>query len=391
MKILHVLELISPDSAFGGPMRVAFNDASVLTALGHDVTVIAGNTAYDPPPESIGGVPVKLFPARTAVPWVGYAGTYAPAMRRWIAANASRFDVAHVHFGRDLVTIPAARQLCRARVPLVLQTHGMITPSSHPLAGPVDRLWTISLLNRAACVLFLNERERDDLRAVGGPGLSLIRMDNGVRVIGEDVIPHTADREAVPEVLFMARLHERKRAEIFAEAALQLLRPDATARFRIVGPPEGGEAAVDSVIERARREGVTAEQLRREPAVPQDQALKRMSHAAVYVLPAAREPFGMTIIEALSLGIPVVICQDGGLAPFVERHQCGLVTDATPESIASAIRKLLSDSGLAHEMGQRGRAAVKAELSIDQIGRRLEAVYRTLLAERGGTANGHGR
>ena len=384
MKILQVVTLITPDGAYGGPTRVALNHAAVLTRRGHAVTVVAGACGYDELPECIDGVAVRLFPARTAVRGIGYAGTAAPAMRTWIAAHASRIDIAHVHLARDLVTIPAARQLRKAGVPLVLQTHGMITPGSHPLAGPVDWVWTTRLLQQAGCVFYLNERERDDLRRVGGDGLRLEHLQNGVVAVDASVARCGLTRSHdVPEVLCMARLHKRKGAHIFAEAARTLLRAGIRARFCVVGPKEGGEVAVDAVIERARRDGVTEDQLRREPAVAPEQVLARMSKASIYALPAAREPFGMTIVEALSLAIPVVISADGGLAPFVERHGCGVVTKATPEHFASAILRLLSNPVQANAMGQRGRAAVNSELSIEQVGRRLERIYSSLLAARG--------
>jgi glycosyltransferase involved in cell wall biosynthesis len=119
--------------------------------------------------------------------------------------------------------------------------------------------------------------------------------------------------------------------------------------------------------------------LSREPGVPPDQALERISRAGVYVLPALREPFGMTIIEALTLRIPVVICRDGGLASFVEEHECGLVVDGSVESVEQAITTLLDDPGLARLMGDRGRAAVRDELNIERVGRELEKVYASVL------------
>lgn len=380
MKILQIVTLVSPDGAYGGPTRVALNNARALEDLGHEVLLVAGARGYDTFPEHIDGVRVRLFQAKTAIPGVGYAGTTARAMRSWIAESAHCFDVAHVHFARDLVAIPAALELCRSHTPFVVQTHGMITPGSHPLAGPVDLLWTARLLRRADRVLYLNERERADLLTVGGPGLAVESLHNGVPIV-DPTVRLRAAISSEPEVLFMARLHPRKGADIFAEAAVSLLRAGVKAHFRIVGPPEGAEAAVDAVVESARAGGITDEQLRREPAVPPDEALARFAAASVYVLPAADEPFGMTIVEALSCGVPVIIDRGGGLADFVTRHECGLVTQSTPQDVAAAIRQLLSAPELASEMGERGREGIRAELSMENVGRRLETIYGTVLAK----------
>ncbi|MCG5431648.1 glycosyltransferase [Mycobacterium sp. MYCO198283] len=385
MKILHVVTLISPDGAYGGPVRVAVNQAEVMRSFGHDVTIAAGARGYDTLPDRIGNVPVQLFPARTAVPGFGYAGTWAPTMRPWIAANAHEFDIAHVHLARDLVVVPAAFQLRRRHMPMVFQTHGMIRPGGHPLSAPVDRIWTSRLLRDAATVLALTEREENDLRGVGGDSVKVRLLPNGVPM---PEIPPDADskRDRVPEVLFMARLHERKRPEVFAEVALQLLSAGVRACFSVVGPPEGAETAVDAVVEQARARGFGEDALRREPPVPPERALDRMSRASVYVLPAVREPFAMTILEALTLEVPVVIGRDGGLAPFVQRHRCGVVVDGSVQSFAEAITELLSDLASARAMGERGRAAVEAELGIDGVGRELEQVYGAVLSGHRGSS-----
>jgi glycosyltransferase involved in cell wall biosynthesis len=373
--------LIAPDGAYGGPARVAVNQASALTDLGHEVTIAAGQINYENPPRELEGAAAQLFPSRFLIPGVGYAGVFAPTMWSWLAHNAHRFDIAHIHLARDLVTIPAAFRLDKSGVPFVVQTHGMVVPRSHPLATSVDRLLTARLLRRAALVFYLNDRERSDLESIGGADLALDELDNGTPLPSDEWLAKETqtDDDPVPEVLYFARLHERKRPEVFAEAAIRLLRQGVRAKFSIVGPPAGAEDAVDRLIQCARREGISASQLSREPGVPPDQALERISRAGVYVLPALREPFGMTIIEALTLRIPVVICRDGGLASFVEEHECGLVVDGSVESVEQAITTLLDDPGLARLMGDRGRAAVRDELNIERVGRELEKVYASVL------------
>lgn len=383
MKILHVVTLISPDGAYGGPVRVALNQAEILRSFGHEVVVVAGSWGYDEMPSEIGGVPVLLFPAHRAVPGIGYAATRAPSMGAWISRNAAQYDIAHVHFARDLVTIPVVSQLHRLGVPTVLQPHGMVAPGSHRLAGIVDRVWTTRLLTEAAMVLALTDREERDLRSVGGDRLRVRQLPNGVPLPDRPVTPSEGPT-AVPEVLFFARLHERKRAGVFTEVALELLTSGVQAKFSVVGPPEGDERVVDEVILRGRALGFNEDVFVREPPTPPEKALERMSRASIYVLPAVREPFAMTILEALSLELPVVMCTDGGLATFVSRHRCGLVVDGSQESLASAVAELLSDHASARKMGARGRAAVEAELSIAGVGRQLESVYADVLAERGG-------
>jgi glycosyltransferase involved in cell wall biosynthesis len=256
----------------------------------------------------------------------------------------------------------------------------MVTPRRDPLAVAVDARWTVEILRAAQTVFYLNDDERDDLVSVAGERLRLRRLDNGVPVPPK---VDSTSRSTPPEVLFLARLHPRKRPEVFANAALIALRRGVDAQFALVGPEEGSEAAVDSVIDQARREGFDASRLRREPAVGPDAVDDRMRRASVYVLPAVREPFGMTVVEALAVGVPVVIRGDGGLADFVTRHRCGAVVDGDASAFADAIVDLLADPHRLRTYGDDGRMAVRQTYGMHAVARELGDAYRCA-AEREG-------
>lgn len=67
MRILHVVTLLGPDGAYGGPARVALNQSAALIDRGHEVTVAAGTRGFRVTPNRVDGVPVQLFPpARTS-------------------------------------------------------------------------------------------------------------------------------------------------------------------------------------------------------------------------------------------------------------------------------------------------------------------------------------
>lgn len=378
MRILHVVALVTPDGAYGGPVRVAMNQTAALHERGHTVKVAAAATGFPQRPTRLGTVPVELFSSMGTVPGLGFASTWAPQMRSWINANASQFDIAHVHLGRDLVTLPAALQLRRLRIPYVCQTHGMIRARSHRLAPLIDRVWTNKLLRDAAEILCLDEREHADLIEIVGPDCNYELLPNGVPPASDYAAARHARNGQVPEVLFLSRLHKRKHPEVFAEAALSMLRGGVRARFSIVGINQGAEVAVDRVIDTARQEGFGAHLLAREPGLAPERVNERLGRAAVYVLPAEREPFGLTVAEALAVGTPVVIRDDGGLADFVRRHRCGLCVSGSAESISKAVDYLLSNPREAEAMGQRGAAAVKAELSSASVAARLESIYEGL-------------
>jgi glycosyltransferase involved in cell wall biosynthesis len=102
-----------------------------------------------------------------------------------------------------------------------------------------------------------------------------------------------------------------------------------------------------------------------------------MAAAAIYVLPSEREPYPMSVLEAMSVGLPVVISADCGLAPLVERARCGVVTDGETPALVAAVRSMLTDEAAARAMGKRARETALSEFGMRAIGEQLIDIYAT--------------
>jgi glycosyltransferase involved in cell wall biosynthesis len=367
MRILQVVTLISPDGAYGGPARVALNQSAELIQQGHEVTVASTTRGYRVVPTVLDGVPVKLFPARTLIPGTGFAGMGSPAMTGWFRSNRKSFDIVHIHLARELAVLPMAVAARRYKLPYVLQTHGMVVPSNHPLAPPLDALWTRKVLRDAGAIFYLTPLERDQLLEVAGGFLRLTPLGNGV-----PDYPAAAQGPGLPEVLFAARMHPRKRPIAFVEMAKTLLNSGTDARFALVGPDEGEGAALREALKGDSR-------ISWEGAVAPADVPRRMASASLYVLPSVREPYPMSVLEAMSVGLPVIVSSDCGLAQLVERARSGLVTNPQIPSLASAVESILADPTLARAMGERGRATVRTEFTMRTIGDRLVSAYTEVL------------
>lgn len=366
MRILQVATLFSPDGLYGGPTRVALNQSAELISRGHEVTITGAARGYGSLPAQLNGIPAKLFAARSILGRSGFAWTYAPGLTAWLRENWTGFDTVHVHFARDLVVMPVAAAARRREIPYVLQTHGMVVPTDHPLAAPLDRMWTRSILRDASAVFFLDSSERELLRSVAGPDLRLVELGNGV----PDYAPSRSNRVPgrVPEVLFAARMHARKRPLVFVDMAKELLDSGLDARFTLVGSDEGEGTALRAALDEDPR--ITWEGALSPDAIP-----ARMAEADVYVLPSVREPFPMSVLEAMSVGLPVVVTDDCGLAPIVEQSGCGVVTDPSVRGLVAAVGSILRDRSRARSIGRRGREVVLERFGMRRVGDRLVSTY----------------
>ena len=94
-----------------------------------------------------------------------------------------------------------------------------------------------------------------------------------------------------------------------------------------------------------------------------DELAQRYRDAPCVVAPAYNEDYGLTAIEAMAQGRPVVVCSDGGgLAELVDHDVTGLVVEPTPTGIAHAVEALVADPDRARELGANARIRA-AELS----------------------------
>ncbi len=118
--------------------------------------------------------------------------------------------------------------------------------------------------------------------------------------------------------------------------------------------------------------------------VSDDDLARRYREAPCVVAPAYDEDYGLTAIEAMAQGRPVVVAHDGGgLAELVDHEVTGLVVEPTPSGIAAAVERLVGDPDLAAELGANGRIRA-AELSWAAADRELrDGVARALDATAG--------
>jgi len=113
--------------------------------------------------------------------------------------------------------------------------------------------------------------------------------------------------------------------------------------------------------------------------VPWQQLADLYRRASVFVMPSFYETFGISVIEAMAFGLPVVATRTGGLPEVVEDGVTGiLVPTGDAEALADALIRLLRDPDLRQRMGQAGQERVRAEFTIDRVVSQTLAVYESV-------------
>jgi glycosyltransferase involved in cell wall biosynthesis len=380
VRILHVIPMFHPATVYGGPSVVADQQARSLAARGNHVTVAASNVMELRPRRflrrraaELNGVQVLYFPSRALHP-PGYRSSRFPfivsqELLKWLKDSVKGFDAMHVHFAREWVPVRAAQTSIDSGVPTFLQPHGMLGRVGG-VRALIDRFWVARTLESATAVFALQQHESDEIKRIT-PHARIVELPNGVD------FPITTEgwhegNLVDPIILFLARLHPRKRVTAFLEMARILTDKGVAARYRVVGPDEGDLVEARRLVRRYKLEGYVTF-----VGSLQGEAITReYQGSAVYVLPAVNEPFPMTVLEALSLGVPTVVTDTCFIAPLLKTNGAALVSGPQPEVLAESVMSILHEPGVAESLSCTGRRLAQTQFSSERVAERLENHYR---------------
>ncbi len=112
-----------------------------------------------------------------------------------------------------------------------------------------------------------------------------------------------------------------------------------------------------------------------------DSSLGRLyRQAPCVVAPAYEEDYGLTAVEAMSHGVPVVVCRDGGgLTSLVDHEVDGLVVEPSGPAIAAAVERVVADPDLRDELSA-GATATAARITWARADDQLRAGLAEVLA-----------
>jgi glycosyltransferase involved in cell wall biosynthesis/GT2 family glycosyltransferase len=216
-----------------------------------------------------------------------------------------------------------------------------------------------------------------------GLGLGADRI--AVAHLGAPELPEPPRRSSgeAPTLLYVGRVEPRKGVDTLLEAFVQVAAAVPEVRLRIVGPVNTGES--DQVGPWLRRHAGAPWTDRVELAgrLDDDEVAAAYAEADVVVLPSRFESFGLTIVEAMRRGRPVVSTTAGAIPEVVVDGVTGLlVTPGEPGALAAAVLELLRDPARADTMGRAGMARFRDRFTIDAAAARLDRVLERAVAAR---------
>lgn len=366
MRILH----INSARTIGGGERHTADLANALARRGHSVFVTAPSGSplvkelKRVPPENVFELPLRnALDVQSAI-----------ELARQVRER--EIEIMHAHVARDyLLAALAAR---RSEAALVLTRH---------LERPLKSLhrWTLAGVARVVAVSEAVERSllaqkifpAEKIRRIPN-GIDLERFERRARSFDTQRFRRLSGIKGRLVVGIAGELREHKGQEDFLRAAHLV-----SARFTDVDFVIAGEDQSARREYRARLERLTAElelQTRVHFTGWLEDVTSLLPALDIFVSSSRVEPFGLVMVEAMAVGLPVVATATGGAREIVEDGRTGkLVPVGDVEKLAEAIYSLLTNEREREGMGALGLERARRHFSLERMVTETEALYREVL------------
>lgn len=389
MRILHVLPSLSPK--LGGPTQAALNFVYHLRQGGVDAEIATTNDdewdLLDVPLYTrmeYQGVPVCFFPRLARLK----AFMPSPALTRWLWQHLKDYDLLHTHY---LFCYPSTSAMMLARwqkVPYIARTIGQLTPWALDQGQAKKKLYSTLLerhnLSCSAAVHCTTVAEADNVSQFG------VMTRNLVLPLGVNpplVISHASvklrERYSLPAtstvLLFLSRLHEKKRPDFLLKAFAQL--NPKTSNYYLFLAGSGNSQYCDRLNALAHTLGVAENVIFTGFVEGSDKDLL-LQGSDLFALPSYSENFGIAVAEALIAELPVIITPDVQISPDIVAAGAGWVVSDDLDAWAEALSQLLRDSELRCRLAANGNRLAQSKYNWPIIAQQLTQSYQEILADK---------
>jgi glycosyltransferase involved in cell wall biosynthesis len=354
----------------GGMTRHCLEIYTRLAAAGHDVTFIVANNdglaAYR-------GITLRRVPAVKLPGWrrLGYS------LIASVLAASGAYDIVHYHSfsSTGFCFLPSLRK--RA---VVVTIHRLEWQDEKwgLVARSFLRFSEWIAMHRARALISVSRNFAEDLRRRYPHAVPITYIANGVDPATPTDPNEVAAFGLTPGtyLLFVGRLVPEKGIDLLADTVAKL-RADGVdvGQVAIVGGGIAGSEYVGALAARAESEHLDLLGLR-----TGEELAALYGHARVFVAPSFHEGQPLTVLEAMSYGLPIVASDIAAHRELLDGEAL-LFRSGDPDDFAAALARVLGSPELAGALGAAGRSRIESgEFDWNDVASATKAVLETVMA-----------
>jgi glycosyltransferase involved in cell wall biosynthesis len=389
VKVLHIIPSVSP--TLGGPTEVVLNLVKALRECGVDTEIVTTN---DNGSNQLLDVPLNQRVEYQQVPvWFLPRFTprmkefiFSPALTRWLWLHIKDYDILDIHYLFSYASSCAGAIARWQGIPYTVRTMGQLEPWALSQSRLKKQIYTFLTerhnLNRAAAIHCTSTSEAKDVRNFGitSPTVTLPLGVNQPIYLpdAKQKLHHLYEIPIeTPVVLFLSRLHYKKRPDLLMRSLGQLAAQNHN--FHLILAGTGETDYVEELKNLMTSLGLTSHISFAGFVKGTDKQLL-LQGCDIFVLPSFSENFGIAVAEAMVVGLPVIVTPGVQIAPEIAEAKAGLVVEGEVDALANAIAQLLTSAKLRQQLGENGKNLANSRYSWNAIAQNLSCAYDAILA-----------
>jgi len=374
MRICIITSTPFPPGKHNGIANYVLNTANKLVERGHSVTIITRGSFTKTASEIVNNVEIVRPPFIYIYPF--HVHVHGLFVKKCIEALGNRFDIVHVHS-------PLSPPI-KLFLPLVSTIHSSLLGDAQNMEV-VDvkslatklQAWSVGhrliseLIKNSDLVTTVSNAVSYELRKYYAGNIQPVVIGNGVDE--RSFIP-AEPQNTGNYVLYVGRLTYKK-------GLFDLLKCATLLRMTNISFVLAGEGELYAKLRKQVRDIGLQDRIRFEGHVNTKDLIRLYQNASVFVFPSYYEGLPTAILEAMSVGLPVVATHVGGIRDVIKDGENGIsIPPGAPERMAEAISVLIQDRELRKELGRNARRTIEESYTWDRVTDRLENCYSSLSA-----------
>jgi glycosyltransferase involved in cell wall biosynthesis len=386
LKILHVTPSYYPAIQFGGPIQSVHLLNKNLVTHNVEVDVLTTNAGLKKYENYNHQAWVKQDEVRVKYfPYYGYIHyNFSPQLFSYVQKHVHKYDIVHITAVWNFPVWAAALACKRAGRPYIISPRGTIYPETVALKSTLFKkiyyaLFARYCLKNAAGIHYtaLDEQEKVN-NFLKLPTHSFV-IPNGIDLTAFSDSVHTTPFASFFKqllgkkyLLFLSRINIKKGLDLLVESFSRVVKEFPDIMLVIAGPDNEGYGSI--IKQRIADKGLSNNTLFT-GMISGEVRLAAYRDATVFVLPSYSENFGMSVVEAMACGTPVVISDQVGIYRDIEQQQAGMVCSLNVEEIASAILTLLQQEAKRADLSKKAVAMVRRYYNIEKVSKSFIEKY----------------
>lgn len=388
MKILQIVPSVS--LVYGGPSQMVLGLSKALAEAGVEVTLITTNSNGDQ-----GQLPLDV-PLETPIKQNGYEIIYfkcSPFRRykfslellQWLRINASNYDLAHIHALFSPVSTFAARVCQKQNFPYILRPLGTLDPKDLQKKKQLKYLYGNLLekpnLANSVAVHFTSQTEADVSESFGAKinpivvPLAVEKPENST--INLDIRAKLGIPLDKTLLLFMSRIEPKKGLNLLIPSLEKLLTEGFDFHFVLAGSNPQDQDYEAKIKQQINNSGL-GKHTTITGFVRGEMKLGLLQEADLFVLPSYYENFGIAVVEAMAMGLPVLISDQVYIWQEIEKANAGWICTCNQEDLTDKLRLVFNHSQEMAIKSINAQKLVEDKYTWNAIALQMITVYKQL-------------